>query len=56
MRKISIFTTRTLAGVMLFSLLTAVLTFAQNGTSSSKATAAINTAVGCTYSGMTTQL
>jgi hypothetical protein len=41
---------RTLAGALVFALLTAALTFAQ--TPSSKATAAISTAVGCTSSGM----
>jgi hypothetical protein len=35
-----------------FALLTATIAFAQSGTPSSKATAAINTAVGCTYSGV----
>src|SRR2546425_11048815 len=34
--------------------LTAVPSFAQNGTPSSKATAAINTAVGCTFAAVTT--
>src|SRR5215471_18073662 len=35
-----------------FALLATTIAFAQNGTPSSKATAAINTAVGCTYSGV----
>src|SRR5262249_28560895 len=35
-----------------FALLTVTIALAQNGTPSSKATAAINTAVGCTYSGV----
>jgi hypothetical protein len=43
---------RALAGTTAFALLTATLTFAQ--TASSKATAAISTAVGCTSSGTTT--
>jgi len=40
---------RTLAGTMVFAILSAPLTFAQ--TPSSKATAAISTAVGCTVNG-----
>lgn len=43
-----------LLAVSSFVALTAVLMMAQNGTPSSKATAAINTAVGCTVSGQTT--
>jgi hypothetical protein len=41
--------TRVLAGTMVFAIVTATLTFAQ--TASSKATAAISTAVGCTVNG-----
>jgi hypothetical protein len=38
---------RTLVGALVFAALTTVLSFAQNGTPSSKATAAYNSAVGC---------
>jgi hypothetical protein len=44
---------RTLVGVLVFAALATVLSFAQNGTPSSKATAAYNTAVGCSISSTT---
>ena len=45
---------RKVAGLILTILLTAAMSFAQNGTPSSKATAAYNTAVGCTVAFQTT--
>ena len=43
----SIAPVRKLVGMLVFAALTTVLSFAQTGTPSSKATAAYNSAVGC---------
>src|SRR5262245_43251281 len=45
---------RKVAGLVLTILLTAAMSFAQNGTPSSKATAAYNTAVACTGAAQST--
>src|ERR1700692_3654825 len=44
---------RTLVGMLVFAALTTVLAFAQSGTPSSKATAAYNSAVGCSITATT---